>query len=171
MVTELVDLTSFLTVRNRVSGLLHVRLGSKADVTESNRDVRFTPESGHPSPLSECPLWAISDILHRRKTASLFAVSDEPSFGIRCRERGAFHDIITGHCRLIWFHVDLLLDDDWERESKRRALARLRLDPNLAAMHLDDALRYSEPQASAALLLGDGIVGLLKLLKQLALVR
>jgi len=25
----------------------HVRFGSKADVTESNRDVRFTPESRH----------------------------------------------------------------------------------------------------------------------------
>src|SRR5262249_49569929 len=33
-------------------------------------------------------------------------------------------------------------------------------------MHLDDALRYGQPQASAALLLGDGIVGLLEFLKQ-----
>jgi hypothetical protein len=37
-------------------------------------------------------------------------------------------------------------------------------------VHLDDALRYGEPQASAALLAGDGIVGLLELLKQLGLV-
>src|SRR6516165_8645314 len=33
-------------------------------------------------------------------------------------------------------------------------------------MHLNYALRYSQPQASATFLLGDGIVGLLKLLKQ-----
>src|SRR6516165_5930139 len=37
-------------------------------------------------------------------------------------------------------------------------------------MHLDDALRYSEPQAGATLLAGDGIVGLLKFLKQLSLI-
>ena len=37
-------------------------------------------------------------------------------------------------------------------------------------MHLDDALRYGEPQASAALLAGDRIVGLLELLKQLGLI-
>ena len=37
-------------------------------------------------------------------------------------------------------------------------------------MHLDDALRYGEPQAGTALLLGDGIVGLLELLKQLGLI-
>jgi hypothetical protein len=49
---------------------------------------------------------------------------------------------------------------------KRRALARLRLDPNPTPMHLNDALGYSESQAGAALLLGYGIVGLLKLLKQ-----
>jgi hypothetical protein len=150
--------------------LLDFRFGSKADVTLLNFDVRFTPESGHSPTRSGCLLWAISDILHRRKTASLFAVSDEPSFGIRCRERGVFHHIITGHCRLIWFHVDLLLDDDWERKRKRRALARLRLDPDFTAVHLDNALRNGEPQAGAALLAGDGIVGLLELLKQLGLI-
>jgi hypothetical protein len=37
-------------------------------------------------------------------------------------------------------------------------------------VHLNGALRYSEPQAVAALLAGDGIVGLLKLLKQLGLI-
>jgi hypothetical protein len=30
-------------------------------------------------------------------------------------------------------------------------------------MHLDNPLRYGKPQTSAALLAGDGIVGLLKL--------
>ena len=58
--------------------------------------------------------------------------------------------------------LHLPLDDHREREGKRRALARLRLDPNPAAVHLNDALRYGEPQAGAALLAGDGIVGLLK---------
>jgi hypothetical protein len=45
---------------------------------------------------------------------------------------------------LFRFHIDLPLDDDREREHKRRALPGLRLDPDLAAMHLDDALRYGE---------------------------
>ena len=33
-------------------------------------------------------------------------------------------------------------------------------------MHLNDALRYGEPKTGAAFLAGDGIAGLLKLLKQ-----
>ncbi len=37
-------------------------------------------------------------------------------------------------------------------------------------MHLNDALGYGEPQAGAALLAGDRIVGLLELLKQLGLI-
>jgi hypothetical protein len=49
-------------------------------------------------------------------------------------------------------------------------LARLGLNPDFAPVHLNDALRYGEPQAGAALFLGDGIVGLLKLLEQLGLV-
>ena len=36
-----------------------VGLGSKADVTLLNFDVRFTPNSGHPSAQSQCPLWAM----------------------------------------------------------------------------------------------------------------
>jgi hypothetical protein len=64
----------------------------------------------------------------------------------------------------------LPLDDDWECERKRRALADLRLDPDSAAVHLNDALRYGQPQAGAALLARDGVVGLLKLLKQLGLI-
>ena len=47
------------------------------------------------------------------------------------------------------------------------ALARLRLDPNPSAVHLNDALRYGQSQAGAAFLASDRIVGLLKLLKQL----
>jgi len=73
-------------------------------------------------------------------------------------------------CRLLRFYIHLLLDDDWECERKRRALADMRLDPYLTAVHLDDALRYCEPQPGTTLLAGDGIVGLLKLLKQLGLI-
>src|SRR6516165_4761650 len=64
----------------------------------------------------------------------------------------------------------LALDDDREREGECRALAGLRLDPDLAAVHLNDALRYGEPKTGAALLACDGIVGLLELLKQLGLI-
>jgi hypothetical protein len=49
-------------------------------------------------------------------------------------------------------------------------MARLRLNPNPSAVHLDDALGYGEPQPGAALLAGNRIVGLLKLLKQLGLI-
>jgi hypothetical protein len=51
----------------------------------------------------------------------------------------------------------LLLDDDRKCERKRRALAELRFDPDFAPVHLDNAVRYGKPQASAALLAGDGI--------------
>ena len=44
------------------------------------------------------------------------------------------------------------------------------LDPELAAVHLDDAPRDRQAEAGAALLLGGGIVGLLELLEDLALV-
>ena len=37
-------------------------------------------------------------------------------------------------------------------------------------MHLDDAFGYGEPQAGATLLAGDGIIGLLKFLKELGLI-
>ena len=37
-------------------------------------------------------------------------------------------------------------------------------------MHLNDALRYGEPQAGATLLARDGIVGLLELLEELGLI-
>jgi hypothetical protein len=49
-------------------------------------------------------------------------------------------------------------------------LARLRFDPDFAAVHLNHALRYGEPQAGATLLASDRIVGLLELLKQLSLI-
>jgi hypothetical protein len=66
--------------------------------------------------------------------------------------------------------LHLPLDDHRERESKRRALAGLRLDPNPTTVHFDDALGYGEAQSSTAFLAGDGIVGLLKLLEQLGLI-
>jgi hypothetical protein len=40
--------------------------------TRSNRDVRFTPESGHSPTRSGRLLWAISGLMHRSKTLSLF---------------------------------------------------------------------------------------------------
>src|SRR5215831_2799180 len=61
--------------------------------------------------------------------------------------------------------LHLPLNNHRKREGKRRALARLRLDPDLAAVHLDDALRYGEAQAGAALLARNCIIGLLKLLE------
>jgi len=38
--------------------MLDFRLGSKADVTLLNFDVRFTPNSGHQTAVAECPLRA-----------------------------------------------------------------------------------------------------------------
>jgi hypothetical protein len=66
--------------------------------------------------------------------------------------------------------LHLPLDDHRKTEHKSRALTDLRLDPDLAAVHLDDALGYSEAQAGATLLAGDSIVRLLELLKQPGLI-
>src|SRR6516162_829537 len=66
--------------------------------------------------------------------------------------------------------VHLPLNNHREREGECRALARLRLHPNPSAVHLNDALGYGKPQASATLFAGDRIVGLLKLLKKLGLI-
>jgi hypothetical protein len=67
-----------------------------------------------------------------------------------------------------WFHLSL--DNDREPEGKCGALAGLRLDPDLAAVHLNDALGDGESQPGAALLAGDSIIGVLKLLEQLRLI-
>jgi len=66
--------------------------------------------------------------------------------------------------------LGLRLDLDRQREREYRALADLRLDPELAPVHFDDAPRDRKTQAGAALLLGGGIVGLLEFLKNLALI-
>jgi hypothetical protein len=50
----------------------------------------------------------------------------------------------------------------WTRTSSP---AKPRFNLNFPAVHLDDALGYGEPQASAAFP-GDGIVSLLELVKQ-----
>jgi hypothetical protein len=39
---------------------LNIRFGSKADIPTSQRDVRFTPESGHVQCTRPCLLWANS---------------------------------------------------------------------------------------------------------------
>src|SRR6516165_4218778 len=98
-----------------------------------------------------------------------------PSSDIRhCpRGRGGFADCPPGprppEC-VCSCGLHLPLNDDGKRERERRTLTDLRLDPNPSAVHLDDALRYGQPQAGAALLAGDRIVGLLELLKQLGLI-
>ena len=74
--------------------------------------------------------------------------------------RGVAQELFST-CRL-----HLSLDNNREPEGKCRASARLRLDPDLAPVHLNDTLGYGEPQAGATLLAGDRIVGLLKLLKE-----
>src|SRR5262249_45299963 len=43
-----------------VKGPHDVRFGSKADICNAKRHVRFTPESGHVQCSSSCLLWAIS---------------------------------------------------------------------------------------------------------------
>src|SRR5262249_2224758 len=109
--------------------------------------------------------------LHSRERAdenafgrSAVPVSAMPLLHTLRARRGAAQGLLAT-CRL-----RLSLDNNREPEGKCRALARLRLDPDLAAVHLNDAFRYSEAQASAAFLAGDGIVGLLKLLKQVGLI-
>jgi hypothetical protein len=57
----------------------HVRLGSKADVTLLNFDVRFTPESGHPMRHSECLLWAITGLMRCSKDRDGPAAIDLPT--------------------------------------------------------------------------------------------
>jgi hypothetical protein len=49
-------------------------------------------------------------------------------------------------------------------------MSQLRLDPDLTAVHLDNALGDGQSQAGAALLARDRIIGLLELLKQLGLI-
>src|SRR5437016_3226709 len=43
------------------------RFGSKADLTPSIRDVRFTPETGHGSACTGCPFSANRVLTHRSK--------------------------------------------------------------------------------------------------------
>ena len=59
------------------------------------------------------------------------------------------------------------LDDNRQGERKGGALADLRLNPDSSPVHLNDALGNGQSQAGATLLAGDGIIGLLELLKQL----
>src|SRR5258707_373062 len=61
--------------------------------------------------------------------------------------------------------LGLRFDLHRQREGKHRTFADLRLDPEPAAVQLDDAPRDRKAKASAALLLGGGIVGLLEFLE------
>ena len=73
--------------------------------------------------------------------------------------RGVAQELLST-CRL-----HLSLDPDREPKGKCRALARLRLDLDFAAVHLNYSLGNGQSQAGAAFLAGGGVVGLLKLLK------
>jgi hypothetical protein len=53
--------------------LLDFRLGSQADMTRSNHDVRYSPESGLQTVVAECPLSAINVRFASRRTAAKFA--------------------------------------------------------------------------------------------------
>jgi hypothetical protein len=55
----------------------NVRLGSKADVTLSNFDVRFTPESGHSEAALACLLWATSGLMQCSKNDRYSITSSE----------------------------------------------------------------------------------------------
>src|SRR6516225_8093515 len=68
--------------------------------------------------------------------------------------------------QLLRLYVGLSLNNNRKCERKCGALAWLRLDPDSAAVHLNDPLGDGESQTGAALLAGDGIVGLLKFLEQ-----
>ena len=48
--------------------IVDVRSGSLADMATGQRDVRFTPNSGHSLQQSECPLWATSGPMHCSKS-------------------------------------------------------------------------------------------------------
>ena len=113
----------------------------------------------------QCPLWVISGHFGLSAQCPLYPQKQtlvEPAgMSALCQKRT---------CQLLRLYVDLLLNNNRKCERKCGALARLRLNPNPSAVHLNDALRYSESQAGAALLAGNRIVGLLKLLKQLGLI-
>jgi hypothetical protein len=50
---------------------IDVRLGSLADMTPLNSDVRFTPESGHSRLRLECPLCAKRKLMNRASHVEL----------------------------------------------------------------------------------------------------
>jgi hypothetical protein len=54
-----------LTVAGTQTDAVDFRVGSKADVTFLNFDVRFTPESGHSIVVAGCPLWANNGHCHK----------------------------------------------------------------------------------------------------------
>src|SRR5262245_45164557 len=70
-----------------------------------------------------------------------------------------------------WLMVaPLCFDPDGNGEVERRSFARLGLDPNAPAVHLDDALGDRQPETGPALLARDRAVGLLELLEDLGLI-
>ena len=55
----------------------YVRFGSKADISQRNRHVRFTPKSGHVQCISPCPLSANSGHSHGASNPFVLNVADE----------------------------------------------------------------------------------------------
>src|SRR5262249_58269203 len=100
-----------------------------------------------------CPLWVISGHSRRFLRCPLYPQkrTSRHTVGMSamCHKRT---------CRPLRFWVDLLLNDYRQCERERRVAAKLRLDPDLTAVHLDDARRYRGPQAGPALLARDSIV-------------
>jgi hypothetical protein len=54
-----------------VADRFNVRFGSKADIPQRNRDVCFTPKSGHQPSAAERPLCAKSGLVHRSKISTI----------------------------------------------------------------------------------------------------
>ena len=55
---------------------LDFRLGSEADISLSQTNVRFTPESGHRYLVCECPLCAKSGLLQCKMLSPLWAKTE-----------------------------------------------------------------------------------------------
>jgi hypothetical protein len=73
---------NFLAIRHNQPQMLiaDVRFGSKADICNASRHVRFTPESGHLQCTSPCPLWAKTSESHFD-----YLDSNRKNAGLHCR--------------------------------------------------------------------------------------
>src|SRR5262249_19631483 len=79
------------------SATAKVRFGSEADITHLPSNVRFTPESGHGSARPECPLCAISGLMHCSKRSSYLIASS----AIESTSGGTLTPSARAVCRLM----------------------------------------------------------------------